>query len=476
MNPLFQATEMLIFERQTSNKLCYFDNFILNAINAYKMKGSKINKNKRFIEELSPIWNEYEKGDYEKVFIEFMKLETELEAVTVDHSEHISHVIQEFLFGYNILTSCTWILKEYHYISGSTDSRSEYCKLLFSWLSASLFHDIGYDIEEASSEEQNRINKNKFWDFLTARVTNKAQFGFIGNSAKDLITNIIIREVNSNTNKNYGFYDFINYFRRKDDKFPEWHKYDHGLISAVKYLSELQKLESTHGSRFLSWEPNINAALAMALHNIKHKDLKMKISCNNPKTLILYLLIVCDEIQEWERERIDFDIENPMNPKKNIKNELDGIYFREDKAFLIINHICEQVNKEAEYTNELINDIIKQKKAYPIEILFHDLPPSSEIFGNEFKQKTKNELYELLIYPRDLNSSASFVDLSNIGFSKGEIRENSKYQAIIERNQKIFFTICEKEILFPTKPHPIYRIYLEHRINNVPLITTVFSF
>ncbi|HCS38013.1 MAG TPA: hypothetical protein DIW44_00300 [Anaerolineaceae bacterium] len=476
MNPLFQATEMLIFERQTSNRLCYFDNFILNAINAYKMKGSKANKNKRFIEELSPIWNEYEKGEYEKVFLEFMKLETELEAVTNDHSEHISHVIQEFLFGYNILTSCKWILKEYHYISGLADSRSDYCKLLFSWLSASLFHDIGYDIEEASTEEENRISKNKFWDFLSARVTNVDQIDFIDNSAQDLITNIIIPEVNNNTNNNYIFENFIKLFKRKDDKFPYWYKYDHGLISAIKYLSELQKLENNLGPRFLNWGPNINAALAMAFHNIRYKEIKMKISCSNPKTLILYLIIICDEIQEWERERIDFDIVNIKNPKKNIKTELDGIYFKDDKAFLIINHICELEDKEKEYTNELIKDVINQKKSYPIDVLFPDLPRSLDFNEDEFIQKTKFDISESLVYPRDIITSASFVDLSNIGFSIGEIRENPKFQAIIERNQKIFGTKCEKDILLPTKPHPIYRIYLEHRINNVPLLTVVFPF
>ena len=107
-------------------------------------------------------------------------------------------------------------------------------------------------------------------------------------------------------------------------------------MSRFKYLIELETLEKTRGGNYLNWAPNREASLAMALHNFRYKNCDLRLSCSNKRTLVPYLLIVSDEVQEWERERVDIDAEMPASSiaGKNAKKatELSGIVFRNKRG------------------------------------------------------------------------------------------------------------------------------------------------
>ena len=485
MNTLFQMTRVNIIERQAFGNGCVFDNNILAAVEAYDKGSSLKTKGAEFFKNIKPIWVMYEKGSYDSLFSEFIEMEVELEAITQDHSSHINHVIQEFLFGYNLLTNCRWILHEYKFQIGKNDKDSDYCKLLFSWMAAAMFHDIGYDVEKAPYEEAFRAKKNDFWDFMTNRALTQDPLTFsINGIAQDIIEKVIIPEINGVLfNNKITNSDFKNLFISKSDAYPGWSKYDHGVISAIKYISELKKLELSSGIQYINWEPNRNAALAMVFHNFRYKNVDLELSCKNPSTIISYLLMVCDEIQEWERERLDSDdceAENLIgkNVKKN--TELLGISFKESTAYIIVNHILKSPSKYEEFEEYMDNKTILQREHYPIRVLLPDYlkeKEKEEFINNVGKIGTKVALTALgTISPFASIISASFVELSpTIPLSGKVVVELAGLLAPRrKRILKIANTKCKKKLLAPSTSEPIYEIFVDHRIDGIPYLTTIF--
>lgn len=484
MNVLFQMTRVNIIERQAFRNGCVFDDYILNAVEAYDRGTSSKTKGSEFFKAIIPIWKMYEKENYSLIFSEFMEMELELEAITQDHSSHINHVIQEFLFGYNILTNCRWILDTYNFSTGKDNKNSEFCELLFSWMIAALFHDIGYDVEKAPYEEAYRKKKNEFWDFMTKRAltSDPLSFSIIGN-AKEIINEIIIPEINRVLeNITISNSDFDKLFISKSDIYPGWSKYDHGVISAIKYLSELKKLERTSDLDYTNWEPNKNAALAMIFHNFRYKNLDLGLSCQKKSTLISYLLMVCDETQEWERERLDsdeYDVEGIEGKNLKKSTELIGISFKENRAYIIINHILKSPLKHEEFEEYMDKKIILQREHYPIRVLFPNFfraNEKDEFINNVEKIGTiiATNLLLNVISPSSIISS-SFVELvptvkaiSAISKIVGRLTPRQK------RILKIVNTVCKKKLLIPSNPEPIYEVFIDHRIDNVSYLTTIF--
>lgn len=171
MNPLLQLTQTEIVGRQTFSKESFADKHILAAIQSYVLQGSQKRRGFGFIAALSSLWKGYKKEPYVNVFRTFVKLELGLQQFASEHTAHVNHVIQEFLFGYNIIMNCEHYHHDFDYESGRNDIFSKFGKLFFSWMAAALFHDIGYDIEKAYEEEAVRRDKNKFWNFMTNRPT-----------------------------------------------------------------------------------------------------------------------------------------------------------------------------------------------------------------------------------------------------------------------------------------------------------------
>lgn len=443
MNPLFQFTKNEILERIALGKSSFYDEFILEAINNYNIEGSTKLRAQKFIEALIPIWTEYKKGIFVDLFREYINLEFSLEAFTIKHASHINHVIQEFLLGYNILMSCCCIKKDYDFKNGRRYSHSTFGELLFSWMAATLFHDVGYDIEKAPEEEKYREKRNEFWDFMTKREINTYSLTFNPKSdIKKIIENHIIKEFNKILGvTEYTLDNFENLFIRSVENRETWNRYDHGIISAIKYLMELKKLQEKYYNRnYLEWTPNKHAILAMALHNFRYKNCDLRLTYENRTTFIAYLLIICDEIQEWERERVDIDAELPEeiksqeNGKK--KTELIAITFKDSHAYIVLNHKLKDSSYKEKFEEYLAEKIILLKKHYPIQII-----------PIQFRKILKNKK----VIEKDIK------------------KRKQKWNEINNTN-------CEKKLLIPSKSKAIYEVYVEHRIESVPYYIYKFPF
>jgi len=278
MNPLLQITKTQILERQLFNKACFADDHLLRGIESYNSGSSMKGKAQGFMNALLPLWKDYRKESMVPIFKEYIDLEINIESFSRSHSSHINHVIQEFLFGYNVITGSSYFREEYEYEEGKNDSRSEFGQLFFSWMAASLFHDVGYDIEYAPEEEKFRINKNDFWSFMTPRSITTIPLQFKENNiVEELLETIILEKINNIENfEELSYRCFKKLFILEIPELTDWHRYDHGIISASKYLFELKKIQDNNRSLvIMDWEPNQIAALAMAVHNFRHKNINL---------------------------------------------------------------------------------------------------------------------------------------------------------------------------------------------------------
>lgn len=478
MNPILLITRSDILERQAFSLNAFPDNQILAAIEAYDIEGSVKHRARSFIAELAPLWRMYNKGSYEIFFRKFIDMEIGLEAFCREHSSHVNHVIQEFLLGYNILMNCGYVKKEYNFEKNRDQPNSRFGGLFFSWMAASLLHDIGYDIERAPEEEVFREEKNTFWDFMTPRATTISPLTFsITGLGREIIEKYILEDVKKIPGApSFSYTEFENLFLSSVPNRVKWKRYDHGVISAVKYYTELQKLQNNNGGNYLNWPPNRHATLAMALHNFRYKDCDLKLSSIHASTFIPYLLIISDEIQEWERERLDIDAELPeeivngRNAKKAI--ELVGINFKEKYAFVILDHKLKDPSLKEKYEIYLDEKIALQKKHYPIRVFF---PQLSKKLRMEILKKTISA---------SINIAAS-VSLSHIIPTREIISSffpeiiPSKFSQItastirLKRLRKIAETKSLKNFLIPNS---IYEIYVDHRIDGEPYLTVVFPF
>ena len=475
MNPLLQMTKAEILERQAFSANAFPDNQILAAIEAYDIEGSAKRRAQGFFTALAPLWKMYKKGSYVPIFKKFIDMEMSLEAFSHEYYSHVNHVIQEFLFGYNILMNCEHLKTEYNFEEGRNAHYSQFGELFFSWMAASLLHDVGYDIERAPDEEAFRDDKNAFWDFMTRRATtiNPLTFSVTG-PGRRMIENYILADMeNIPGAPTFSYVEFENLFFRPVTNRDGWARYDHGVISAVKYLVELERLQNNRDGNYLNWPPNRHAALAMALHNFRYKDCDLRLSSTHPHTVIVYLLIVSDEIQEWERERVDVDAELPeeivsgRNAKK--ATDLVGITFRNKHAFVILNHRLKDPSLKAKFETYLDEKIVLQKRHYPIRVLFPQL-----------RKKRRDEIIKATV-SASITAVASAIPLiGEVLTSLIEIGPNTidRIQAPAKRLirlRKIAETESVKNLLIPAD-NPFYEVYVDHRIEGEPYLTTVFPF
>ncbi len=171
-----------------------------------------------------------------------------------------------------------------------------------AWWIAALLHDHAYPIAyffEASKKMiwlgkrfdllQENIDKIKdglseaYKDALSAKLDKTLQsiwmFGLEEKRLKDTIEESIKILASMETETTANIFKII-------DK----NKYDHGIISGTNLIL-------TTGNRFLT-SPVAEAAEAIMLHNIYNLPHRIDFS----KDPIAFLLILCDELQEWGRE------------------------------------------------------------------------------------------------------------------------------------------------------------------------------
>jgi len=247
------------------------------------------------------------------------------------------------------------------YVVPRTDERKEFQR---RWALTAFFHDVAYlpEVNLTVMEEEGKrltgIDKpfsleiNDMQSFLNIHLMSKIKAGVKMSFApgylfrEDSLEILACRLVN----RLDRFSKDLIYQSLKARIIDTLKKgrFDHGLIGAVFLLQQFYSLihsffiddEKTgipHMQKF-SINRNIirftDAMTAVSLHNIKKfetgifkKELKVKI--RNHKLPLLFLLVLCDELQSWDRELSPSPDPNPLSIVRHWRND------RPDKSMFI---------------------------------------------------------------------------------------------------------------------------------------------
>jgi hypothetical protein len=190
------------------------------------------------------------------------------------YRDHLFHVIQVCLTGWLLLdtkiddkTLLDQVVAKMHNMPGraAVDRR---CYVLRQWFVASLLHDMGYVVEVGKGLKDllERFHRDGLTEF-------KAEI----ERGMEALSRTAVCE-------NWGF--------DLEDKPGE----DHGVVSALYAEDLLDKLDPPKGADGYS-----QAIQAMAHHN--HDKARIEFS----KEPLSVLLVLCDELQEWDRPWMDLE-------------------------------------------------------------------------------------------------------------------------------------------------------------------------
>jgi hypothetical protein len=258
--------------------------------------------------------------------IDVMKhYEIKASVFTENQRDHYIHSVNVFLLGLRIYLSNEKVRRAFWDAYGNNGFASEDELFLFIWGHASLFHDIGYPIEISHNQAKSFINSLS--GLCPDNPQMKIVLGFdpIGGLLKvdgedGPYNSIIDVQIEGSGTiglsrhgeteeciRNYPLTMFENRFS------------DHGFFSSL-IVARCYSMVSRKNSRvkgiYVEHIPSVCSAILM--HNLYPQSL-VKRNGFPPLTLeespLTYLLILCDELQEWNRKGYGFGNANRIHPK-----------------------------------------------------------------------------------------------------------------------------------------------------------------
>jgi hypothetical protein len=341
--------------------------------------------------------------------------------------DHFVHSVNVFLLGLAIYSQnkkyrdifkayvTTGPYKEYYKINGEL-SHEEF---FYRWGVASLLHDIGYPVEiigkqlnkfinDGVKSISNSYNANTAIDFKDFNEFNAILK--IDPNFADCYTNVFPEAKFLNLFKPTDIMahkiatDFsnvdVNLVSRHLDSFVnvmgDSDFIDHGFFSAILVLNSYGFMIQKYAKdKVFFFYPIVDSASAILLHNYYRNVLQkdpFNLKALHPRqSPLAFLLILCDELQEWNREpygvkdknkgRVDdllLDIgENLMDVEYVLRGGSMGLGFTDDKEELLykvlhINSLFKKgllVSVKLDHENSIIREIIKSEIPAPSVLL-----------------------------------------------------------------------------------------------------------
>jgi len=282
---------------------------------------SDINKKQTQAENLvKEIMEHHKKGDLAKHTGELYKVESATMSLT-GKRDHVVHAINTFILGLYINVK---------YLNKEVD--------LFQWKLASLFHDIAYPLEISQKIIERYYEK-----------VHEIQKGINGDDNVSIKMDLFPKNFECLSN-NISSFDIFQKriseweikkicIEQKYDEMIKNNKLNHGIISSltVLYLVDLMYKKNNPKRKYeyinvggSDWNQKhfegdiVSACSAIYLHNLHHTNFFAK--CKD-KSKLVYLLKLCDELQNWERSNNLVSEED--SPKTYDIEILDGkLYFK----------------------------------------------------------------------------------------------------------------------------------------------------
>jgi len=443
------ATMARIDDRKAKATTCFADDCVARAITASCYSTQRKSQCLAFLSSISELFSVVQATEVIRNILEdFVEVENRLEACLSFYSSHIRHVIHNFLIGFNVLTLSEGIRFAHYDGSSFADASSRFGDLILCWGVASLLHDIGYEVERYPDIELLRQQRNTFWNFMTSRpVATELPVMYHAVAASETPYGMLYRRVAElSTDVRLSLTDFEMLFKRPAQPFMNSVKYDHAIISAVKFLWAVHERAPA-----LVNSPVIqDAAVAMALHNFRYKNSNVTLDSSDWRAIVPYLLIVADEIHEWNRDREDVDYllasrapEVEADKSNMASTELLSAIFETQTATLSIRHALVDPDKELQSKLHCEKRIELQQQNYPVLVNF--LEP-------------RNLWKEHLDYRgQEEEASGNSQDI----FIK-------EFRAIAYRNESAHYT--EGRVLGNTKPINTKRLLIPNNLYHIRLL------
>ena len=338
--------------------------------------------------------------------------------------DHFIHSVNVFLLGLAIYAQNRryreyfkgYVLKspyeKYYKIDGEFSNE----EFLYRWGIASLFHDIGYPVEIIGKQLKKFINDSvksispaygadtalDFKDFNEFNTIMKMDPNFADEftdkypEAKFLNlfkpTDIVAHKI-ANDFDDVNVNDVANHLDYFVEDMGEMGFIDHGFFSCILVLNSygylIQKYSKNHDFFFY---PIVDSASAILLHNYYRNVLqsdKFNLKELHPsQSPLAFLLILCDELQEWNRQPLgirdkqrghvnelllEID-DDTLDVKYIVKSGAMGLGFSEDKEKLLYNVLS--IRSAFQFGLRIITDVRQHftlNETKPLEVQAPDI-------------------------------------------------------------------------------------------------------
>lgn len=224
------------------------------------------------------------------------------------HRDHYSHSVYVFALGLAIFANNKTYRQTYceFYDYSDYDSYSEF---LYYWGITSLFHDIGYPFQLAheqikqyccelwgNSQANPYVTYGNFDDFISIKDNEREIIASYDNNALSNVKNI-------NKILAYAVNLRLGYSKKEIEEklysrvLAQPNFMDHGYFSSVLILKQLLSSNGLHLN-----EAIMDVLSAILLHNNFNKyDIPNSRSISLNEHPLAYLMILCDELQNWDR-------------------------------------------------------------------------------------------------------------------------------------------------------------------------------
>lgn len=224
------------------------------------------------------------------------------------HRDHYSHSVYVFALGLAIFANNKTCRQTYCEFYDYSDNDS-YSEFLYYWGITSLFHDIGYPFQLAheqikqyccelwgNSQSNPYVSYGNFDDFISIKDNEREIIASYDNNALSNVKNINeILAYAVNLRLGYSKKEIEEKLYSRVLKQPNF--MDHGYFSSVLILKQLLSSNCLHLN-----EAIMDVLSAILLHNNFNKyDIPNSRSVSLNEHPLAYLMILCDELQNWDR-------------------------------------------------------------------------------------------------------------------------------------------------------------------------------
>jgi len=271
---------------------------------------------------ISNVLQQYNKDDdFKKFYNAWIKFEVILNIVEI--RDHFIHNFETFLLGLYFLDPL--------YTSGILEGESK--DNIFKWTFTSIMHDIGYAVEKS----KNVLNKlsDLYSDIGMNTISSRINtFNLDKLVLNELYTIILEADSNKNglcttTNIKYLIQnklkaDFPNSSIHQEIFNQLEKSFNHGLVSSVLLIRQLLESKGYAYINTDSFKKITDSAIGILFHHFYPTKI---ISLSPKRHLMIILLLIIDELQEWSRPLEDYgaNIENKRLEYELFKISTDSL-------------------------------------------------------------------------------------------------------------------------------------------------------